>query len=74
MTEAMRHFFADRSENLGDPDFVKVPLTAMLVAATRLPSRPASSIFYLSLGASMRSISKLSAAPSKIALLASVLA
>jgi gamma-glutamyltranspeptidase/glutathione hydrolase len=30
MTEAMRHFFADRSENLGDPDFVKVPLTAML--------------------------------------------
>jgi gamma-glutamyltranspeptidase/glutathione hydrolase len=30
MTEAMRHFFADRSENLGDPDFVKVPVTAML--------------------------------------------
>jgi gamma-glutamyltranspeptidase/glutathione hydrolase len=30
MTEAMRHFFADRSENLGDPDFVKIPLTAML--------------------------------------------
>ena len=30
MTEAMRHFFADRSENLGDPDFVKNPLTAML--------------------------------------------
>jgi gamma-glutamyltranspeptidase/glutathione hydrolase len=30
MTEAMRHFFADRSQNLGDPDFVKVPLTAML--------------------------------------------
>ncbi|MEI9974129.1 MAG: gamma-glutamyltransferase [Ignavibacteriota bacterium] len=25
MTEAMRHFFADRSQNLGDPDFVKVP-------------------------------------------------
>jgi gamma-glutamyltranspeptidase / glutathione hydrolase len=30
MTEAMRHFFADRSEHLGDPDFVKVPLTNML--------------------------------------------
>jgi gamma-glutamyltranspeptidase/glutathione hydrolase len=30
MTEAMRHFFADRSQNLGDPDFVKVPLAAML--------------------------------------------
>jgi gamma-glutamyltranspeptidase / glutathione hydrolase len=30
MTEAMRHFFADRSENLGDPDFVKVPLTGLL--------------------------------------------
>jgi gamma-glutamyltranspeptidase/glutathione hydrolase len=30
MTEAMRHFFADRSQNLGDPDFVKVPITAML--------------------------------------------
>ena len=30
MTEAMRHFFADRSQNMGDPDFVKVPLTAML--------------------------------------------
>jgi gamma-glutamyltranspeptidase/glutathione hydrolase len=30
ITEAMRHFFADRSEHLGDPDFVKVPLTAML--------------------------------------------
>src|ERR1017187_8528105 len=30
MAEAMRHFFADRSENLGDPDFVKIPLTAML--------------------------------------------
>jgi gamma-glutamyltranspeptidase/glutathione hydrolase len=30
MTEAMRHFFADRSDNLGDPDFVKIPLTAML--------------------------------------------
>jgi gamma-glutamyltranspeptidase/glutathione hydrolase len=30
MTEAMRHFFADRSQNLGDPDFVKVPIAAML--------------------------------------------
>jgi gamma-glutamyltranspeptidase / glutathione hydrolase len=30
ITEAMRHFFADRSENMGDPDFVKVPITAML--------------------------------------------
>jgi gamma-glutamyltranspeptidase / glutathione hydrolase len=30
MAEAMRHFFADRSEHLGDPDFVKVPLAAML--------------------------------------------
>jgi gamma-glutamyltranspeptidase/glutathione hydrolase len=30
ITETMRHFFADRSEHLGDPDFVKVPLTAML--------------------------------------------
>lgn len=30
MTEAMRHFFADRSQNLGDPDFVKVPVSAML--------------------------------------------
>src|SRR5436190_6389197 len=30
MTEAMRRYFADRSEHLGDPDFVKVPITAML--------------------------------------------
>jgi gamma-glutamyltranspeptidase / glutathione hydrolase len=30
MTEAMRRYFADRSEHLGDPDFVKVPVTAML--------------------------------------------
>ena len=30
MTEAMRRFFADRSQNLGDPDFVRNPLTAML--------------------------------------------
>ena len=27
MAEAMRRYFADRSENLGDPDFVRVPLT-----------------------------------------------
>jgi gamma-glutamyltranspeptidase/glutathione hydrolase len=30
MTEAMRRYFADRSEHLGDPDFVKVPITGML--------------------------------------------
>ena len=30
MTEAMRRYFADRSEHLGDPDFVKVPLSSML--------------------------------------------
>ena len=30
ITEAMRRYFADRSEHLGDPDFVKVPITAML--------------------------------------------
>jgi gamma-glutamyltranspeptidase / glutathione hydrolase len=30
ITEAMRRYFADRSEHLGDPDFVKVPLTQML--------------------------------------------
>ena len=30
MTEAMRRFFADRAQHLGDPDFVKVPLTSML--------------------------------------------
>jgi len=30
MTEAMRRFFADRSEHLGDPDFFKVPLTSLL--------------------------------------------
>jgi gamma-glutamyltranspeptidase/glutathione hydrolase len=30
MAEAMRRYFADRSEHLGDPDFVKVPLGAML--------------------------------------------
>ena len=30
MSEAMRRYFADRSEHLGDPDFVKVPLTSLL--------------------------------------------
>ncbi|HEX3742349.1 MAG TPA: gamma-glutamyltransferase [Bryobacteraceae bacterium] len=30
MTEAMRRFFADRSQNMGDPDFVKVPVSEML--------------------------------------------
>ncbi|MBS1856333.1 MAG: gamma-glutamyltransferase [Acidobacteria bacterium] len=30
MAEAMRRYFADRSENLGDPDFFKVPLTSLL--------------------------------------------
>jgi gamma-glutamyltranspeptidase/glutathione hydrolase len=30
MTEAMRRFFADRSEHMGDADFVKVPLTSLL--------------------------------------------
>jgi gamma-glutamyltranspeptidase/glutathione hydrolase len=30
MTEAIRRFFADRSQNMGDPDFVKVPVSAML--------------------------------------------
>ena len=30
MTEAMRRYFADRSEHLGDPDFVKVPITPVL--------------------------------------------
>jgi gamma-glutamyltranspeptidase/glutathione hydrolase len=30
MTEAMRRFFADRSEHLGDPDFFKVPLSSLL--------------------------------------------
>jgi gamma-glutamyltranspeptidase/glutathione hydrolase len=33
MTEAMRRYFADRSEHLGDPDFVKVPLTSLLSPA-----------------------------------------
>jgi gamma-glutamyltranspeptidase/glutathione hydrolase len=39
MTEAMRHFFADRSQNLGDPDFVKVPIAAMLDPAYLLKIR-----------------------------------
>jgi len=30
MTEAMRRYFADRAEHLGDPDFVKVPLSGLL--------------------------------------------
>src|SRR5437764_7743661 len=30
MTEAMRRYFADRSEHLGDPEFFKVPLTSLL--------------------------------------------
>ena len=30
MTEAMRHYFADRSEFLGDPDFVQVPISKLL--------------------------------------------
>jgi gamma-glutamyltranspeptidase/glutathione hydrolase len=33
MTEAMRRYFADRSEHLGDPDFFKVPLTSLLEPA-----------------------------------------
>jgi gamma-glutamyltranspeptidase/glutathione hydrolase len=33
MAEAMRRYFADRAEHLGDPDFVKVPMSAMLGAA-----------------------------------------
>jgi gamma-glutamyltranspeptidase/glutathione hydrolase len=30
MAEAMRHYFADRSEFLGDPDFVQVPISRLL--------------------------------------------
>jgi gamma-glutamyltranspeptidase/glutathione hydrolase len=30
MSEAMRHYFADRSEFLGDPDFVQVPISKLL--------------------------------------------
>ena len=32
MTEAMRRFFADRNQWMGDPDFVKVPVKGMLDA------------------------------------------
>ena len=35
MTEAMRRFFADRSEHLGDPDFVKLPMTPLLAQVHR---------------------------------------
>jgi gamma-glutamyltranspeptidase/glutathione hydrolase len=30
MAESMRHFFADRAQDLGDPDFVKVPVAGLL--------------------------------------------
>jgi gamma-glutamyltranspeptidase/glutathione hydrolase len=33
VAEAMRRYYADRSEYLGDPDFVKVPVTALLEPA-----------------------------------------
>ena len=33
MTEAMRRYFADRAVHLGDPDFVKVPLSSLLAPA-----------------------------------------
>lgn len=33
VAEAMRRFFADRSEYMGDPDFVKVPVSKLLDAA-----------------------------------------
>ncbi|MEO8595535.1 MAG: gamma-glutamyltransferase [Candidatus Solibacter sp.] len=33
MTEAMRRYFADRSEHLGDPDFVKLPMNSLLSPA-----------------------------------------
>ena len=43
--EAMRRYFADRSEFLGDPDFVKVPLAALLnpayIASRRATIDPA---------------------------------
>jgi gamma-glutamyltranspeptidase/glutathione hydrolase len=39
MTEAMRRFFADRAEHLGDPDFVKVPLASLLDPAYILKLR-----------------------------------
>ena len=34
LAEAMRRFFADRSEWLGDPEFFKVPVTSLLSPAT----------------------------------------
>jgi len=42
MTEAMRRFFADRSEHLGDPDFVKLPMSSLL--APRYIARQRASI------------------------------
>ena len=30
MTEAMRRFFADRAEHMGDPEFFKVPISSLL--------------------------------------------
>ena len=30
MAEAMRRFFADRAENMGDPDFIEVPVARLL--------------------------------------------
>jgi len=44
LAEAMRRFFADRSEYMGDPDFVKVPVARMLdpayIAAMRASIDP----------------------------------
>jgi gamma-glutamyltranspeptidase/glutathione hydrolase len=44
MAEAMRHYFADRSEFLGDPDFVPVPISQLLdpqyIARIRQSIRP----------------------------------
>ena len=40
MAEAMRRYFADRSKYLGDPDFVNVPISALL-APTYVDSRRA---------------------------------
>ena len=39
MAEAMRHYFADRSEFLGDPEFAPVPLTRLLDPAYILAIR-----------------------------------
>ena len=54
MAEVMRRYFADRSEYLGDPDFVKVPVSKLLdpgyIAATaalasiRSAPRPATQV------------------------------